>query len=68
MRKTVRRSLALQKEEFVIANTETLKPFEPSQTLVGSDATVHAALKELVQRDLRLAEKLIVVPTWELKS
>lgn len=68
VRKTVRRNLALQKEEFVIANTETLKPFEPTQTLVGSDATVHAALKELVQRDLRLAEKLIVVPTWELKS
>ncbi len=66
--RTVRRNFGLQKEEFVIANSEDFTAYEPAQSLAGSEAAVHAAYNDLVRRDSDLARKLVVVPAWELKS
>ena len=68
MQRTLRSDFRLQKEKFVIANSEDFTIFEPAQPIIGNEAAVHAALNDLVQRHLKLGEKLVVVPIWELKS
>jgi hypothetical protein len=64
----MRTDFTLQQEEFVIANSEDLTPFAPAQSIKGSEATVHAALKHFVKQDPTQGERLTVVSRWELKQ